>query len=44
MAKECKDCKIMMRWIAGQPAGVNIYQCDKCKRVEGEPSLQCLFG
>lgn len=39
----CPKCKKEMRRIEGQPAGVNIYQCDKCKRVDGEPGLNTLF-
>jgi len=41
---KCKKCKKEMRRIEGQPAGVNIYQCDRCKIIDGESSLEILFG
>lgn len=40
---KCSKCKKEMRRIECQAAGVNIYQCDKCKRVDGESALNILF-
>ena len=41
---ECKECGNKMRLITGQAAEVNIFQCDKCKRVDGESALKAIFG
>ena len=33
---KCDTCRKEMRFIKGQPTGVEIYQCDICRRIQGE--------